>query len=192
MNKTLKLTSCLGLASLLALPLQSFAQDISYSFIQADYVHFDPDGFDSENGWDLNGNIALGESFYLLGNYGSVDLDIADFDTASIGLGWHTSLTDRTDFLIEGSYQRIDVDSNFGSVDENGFGVAIGIRSNLNDHLELGAKLGYNDFGDDIDGFTGRVNALFKINSTWGLDLAYETDEDIDVDIISLGVRANF
>ncbi len=188
MKKTKKLAATLGLATVLLTPLTALADDISYTYVEVDYIRIDPDSGGSENGWDINGNLSLGDSWYLTGSYGSVDLGGPDFERFSAGLGWHTSISERTDFLVEGSYERAEI----GIFDENGYSAAIGLRSNINEHLELGAKVGYIDFGDDADGFAASVNALFKINQTWGVNLAYETDEDIDVDILSVGVRARF
>lgn len=188
MNKTTGLTAFLGMATAVMAPITSWADGVSYSYIEVNTIRIDPDNGGSENGWDINGNLALGETWYLTGRYGNVDLGGPDFERFSAGLGWHTAISESTDFLIEGRYERAEI----GIFDENGYSAVIGLRSGVNEHFELGARVGYIDFGDDADGFTAGVNALFKINQTWGVNLAYETDEDIDVDVLSLGIRARF
>ena len=135
MNKTI-----LAAALLAATSFSAQASDLSYSFVEADYMQSNVDDQDFGDininptlvGWGLKGSFALGESFYAFGGYSSgkddlIAVDDVDFsaeldasvDRWNIGLGYHMPISSKTDFVAELGYVQYDYKFDF---DINDFG----------------------------------------------------------------------
>lgn len=190
----------LTLALLAALPVAANAAEISYDYVQVDYIHLDGD--DSADNGRLVGSATLGDShFYLTGSY-MPEGDIPhyehthdDFDMASFGVGYFWNLGDATTLHVQGSTQ------NDGWTGDNALRLDVGVRHAFGDNWEIGGGIGYLDhaYGYYGEQFLYNVNAQYKFNETWGLVLSAEfgdfTDEDYDVTfdkVYTFGVRASF
>lgn len=165
-------------ASLLALSVSAHAEDFSYSFVTVSYGQTDIDDIDVDgDAIGLTGSFEVGESFYVFGGYSTGDLgddfgNSVDVDQLAAGLGHHLSLSDAVDLVSEVSYQYIDISvPGFGSVDDNGFGLGVGLRFAASEAFELNGGISYVDFGDggDDTGFGGGV--LYNINDAFTVGL---------------------
>lgn len=165
--------------------------DIPYTYVEADALYFDFDGGEEEVGFGAQGSVALGNTFYLLGEYTNVEPNSVDLQSLTAGLGAHFPLAPQTDLILEGAYERAEAE--FGPFDRNldGASVAGGVRSALTSGFELTVKAGYADFEDGVDTVFGRASGLFKLTPTFGIDTLFEIDDDGDI-ILGAGVRASF
>ncbi|MGB5719239.1 MAG: hypothetical protein WBM34_00975, partial [Woeseiaceae bacterium] len=66
----------------------------------------------------------------------------------------------------------------FGSVDDNGYGVMVGVRGMVSERLELDGNLSYVDLGDGSDGTALGASALYALSDSFSLGLAAGFDED--------------
>ncbi len=166
------------------------ADDISYTYVEGDFLHIDADGLDSEQGIGLQGSLSLGDHFYLTADYAQADIDLAsldvDIESLDLGLGFHLGLGDLVHGLVEVAYASTEA----GNADEDGYSVNVGLRFAATENIELGAKLGYADLGDNIDGGFGRFNLLYKFGRIWGVNFLADLEDDVK--IYGVGLRASF
>lgn len=162
------------------------AEGISYTFIEADYLRIDPDDFGSTDAFRADGSVALGDSFYLLGEY-TTDFDSDLFD---LGVGYHFPIGGRVDWIVEGAYNHLEVEGT--SLDFDGYRIGTGFRANLSNLVELGGQVSWRDLDNGIDGdlfFEG--NALFKITQSFGFNVLAGVNDNGDLNY-GAGVRLSF
>ena len=190
MKKTL-----LALALLAGFAGSANASELSYNFIEADYVSIgDFGGGEDFDGFGLRGSVEFGENFYGLASYNStsaspfgVDIDI---DTYDFGLGFRHSINDKADFFVDASYSHISLDSFGGGADDNGYTVNVGFRGAFNEHFEGSIAANHRDLGDFDSDTSLALGAHIKFNETWGITANTEVGgEDTRY---SIGVRASF
>ncbi len=141
------------------------------------------------NGVRFRGSVGTWRNLYLFIDYSSTDIDVAalvtnaggqfpdedefDYTTVRSGMGLRIPLRPKTDIYAEVSYDSIDLD--FGSfagenfdTDDKTVGGAIGLRTMLNDDLELRVYGRYTGVGD-VDLSTGVFDddALFGAGFGW-------------------------
>ena len=190
----------LPLALLAALPLSAAATEISYDYVQVDYIHFEGD--ESADNGRLTGSATLGDThFYLTGTY-MPEGDMPHnnhtddgFDMSAFGVGYYWNLADATTLHVQGTTQHD------GWTGDNALRLDVGVRHAIGDNWEIGGGVAYLDHDYRYYGeqFLVNVNAQYKFNDTWGLVLSAEfgdyTDEDYDRTFdkaYTLGVRASF
>lgn len=178
--------SLIALALAAILPWSAQASELSYTFVQGDYVNVDGDA----DGFGGRGSLNFGSSdFYGFGGYNSVEVDNSSFeiDTFEVGIGYHYGLSDRAHLIAELAY----VNSDVGPFDIDAYRTSVGLRGLLTDQLEGIAKLNYTD-GNNVSGTTsGTFGLLFKFNKTWGLSGEVELAEH-NVQVYTAGIRASF
>ena len=160
----------LVLAALNAAP--AFADDISWTWVEAGYGYVDPDGLDGEDSFRLAGSLSLPLNFYAFAEWENADIDQldAEISSADLGLGWHIGLGDLVQGLAEVAY----VDREAGPFDDDGYAVNVGVRVAPGDTLEFGAKAGYRDLDANLDGGYGEAYLLWKF---WGpLGLKFDAE----------------
>ncbi|HEY0975385.1 MAG TPA: outer membrane beta-barrel protein [Solimonas sp.] len=182
----------IAVAALVALPLSAFAQGLSYNYVEAGYVTGDADGTDFD-GFRVKISGKIADSFYLFGSYGSLETDTSpalESDTITAGLGWRHALGANTDFTAEAAFVKADVElSGFGSDDDTGYGLGVGVRHLLSPQFELAGNVDYVDvFDDDNTSFTAA--ALYHFTPALSLGVSYTTDDDTDA--WTFGGRFNF
>jgi hypothetical protein len=120
------------------LPLVAAAQeDLSYSYLEGDYVSLDVDGIDEQgnviddiddgNGFGVRSSLALSSNFFVFADYSETNSDVTfnsgtgilpqdtDINRLNAGAGFHMPLLDRTDLVVRGAYTDIDLgDFDFG------------------------------------------------------------------------------
>ena len=126
----------LALASLMCLPaITMAAEDISYSYIEADYVIKDIDLFEDDDaldniledtddgdGFKLQGSLAFSDYVFGFGSYSNTEADFTfvddtgfiipqnqDIKEVNLGIGISLPMNDRTDFVATGRYIDIDL-----------------------------------------------------------------------------------
>jgi len=192
MKKTL-----LALALLAGFAGTANASELSYNFVEVNYVDagdFDSNGVFSFTGWNIAGSVALGDNFYLLGDYAQTSDDpfgpSVDIDTYNVGFGYRHNISEKADFYSDLSYSNADVSCfGCGSADGDGYRVRLGFRGALAEKFEGSIGIthqDYNDFGTDTSLSLG---GQFKLNDTWGFVANVEAGDNTRY---SIGVRASF
>ncbi|HEY0501897.1 MAG TPA: outer membrane beta-barrel protein [Lysobacter sp.] len=201
--------------ALAAAPLAAFAQSHSYTYIEGGYAQLNQELPDVEGvqvddieagGFYIGGSAALAESFHVFGAYRSGDDDIGvsvdgvelgsagiDMTQYAIGLGFHTALNARTDFVAEVSALSTEIDvegDGEGRQDGDDVRLAIGVRHLIGNPVEVWIKGNYTD-GDVYDG-AGSVSAgvQYRLTPVWGLVAEGEAGSEFSQ--VAVGVRASF
>lgn len=166
----------------LFLAVPAMAESPSYNFIQVGYQSVEIDlggGFDVDgDGYGLGGAFEIGDQMFGFASYGKTDFDFdVDLTQVQAGLGYRTGVSDNTDFFATAAYIEAEVSApGFGSADDSGYGVGIGIRSNVT------------DLGDGADGTAFGGGIWFNLADSFALGLGASTDDDVT----SYGVSARF
>ena len=156
-----------ALTLLAALPFAASAADgIKYNYVQGGYVATNTDAGDAD-GWGVRGSVAVHPNFHLFADYANQKIDntSVDFDQWRVGVGYNRSISDRTDFVGQLAYEKLDAGA---GIKAEGYSAEAGVRSMMTPNIEGYAMLGYQD-GDDFDGDAyGRLGAAVKFNQNWG------------------------
>jgi len=176
-----------ALLAILALGVAGTANaEFNYNFVQVSYGQVDFDDLDVDgDSLGLSGSFALTNEFHLFAGAEFADLDFGVDATAwAAGFGYNTAITPVVDVVAQLSFQSVDVDTPFGSADDTGFGLSVGLRYALTQMVELNAGINYVDLDDSGD-TTGRATAaLFNVTDKVTLGIAANFDDDAD----SIGV----
>ena len=173
----------LSVGLLLLSSTAAMAEGPSYSYIQAAYQEIDIDlgivDVDGD-GWAVAGSVAINESWYGFASYGSGELEsIVDVDQFAIGAGWHSPINERTDWFVSLAYIGAEVSApGFGSADDTGYGIGLGMRSMLTPKFELAGSINYSDLGDGSDTSFG-VGGWYTVTGNLALGLGADFGDDI-------------
>jgi hypothetical protein len=181
--KRIKTILALTLAALL--PLGAQASDLSYTWIEADYI----DSGHSTDGFGLRGSMKFGESgLYGLASYLDVGTEtvLGNFDGQAweLGLGYAHGLSGNTDLISELAY--VDAES------LDGYRASVGVRSGFTPRVEGLFKANYRDLdcgGCDGD-ITGTAGLQYKFTPAFGLVGEVEFGDGEETWLI--GARASF
>jgi hypothetical protein len=172
--------------ALVALPFAAFAaDDLKYSYVEADYLDLDH-GVD---GPALRGSIDLGKSgAYLTGSYAWLDGAGSGVNLRAheLGAGYHHGIGARTDLIGEVAYRKAEADG----TSAEGARASVGVRGALGKRGEAFVKGNYYDAADYHGDATGTVGGQFKVNNTWGVTAEVEAGNG-DTAWLA-GVRASF
>ena len=189
----------LALALLASAPFAANAAELHYSFVELGYSKTEfSDSGDSvkADGYAVKAQGGFGDAFYGAVGVHKESLHGDDIAPWELTGGYHHAPAEGTDLVTEISY--IGLNSRFGgtSYHNDGYRAAVGVRSAVGEHVELGAKLtwtGVENF-DDVVGVN--LNGLVKFNDMWGIYGQYHFKEynflDADADTWQVGVRASF
>ena len=160
-----------------------------FSFVDVEYDAgiFDIDG----DGFRIAGTYAIGESFFVSGEYEDYDFDFGvDGEVLEIGGGYHHTLNEDIDFVATFSYLDAEVSLGPASGDDDGLSLAGGVRGRLGDSIEVDAILKFVDMdaGDSETGIELRGRYYFsdEFAVTAGLDFGN------DFETLSIGIRGEF
>ena len=164
---------------------------------------------DDGDGYGIKGHFALGENFFLSGEYQANDYSPEQDDNEELerdlniyrgGLGFFFP---KSPIFIEGEYIGVDVGGNDDTnVDEdedlNGYGVHVGASTTFRERLTLKAKVGYVDI-DDVDGVEYLVGASFNIFPAVALFADYrgshlegDSDNELKLNDLRTGISFTF
>jgi predicted nucleotidyltransferase len=210
-------------AMLAAAPFVASAADngLSYTYVEGGYtqarIDHDEDellgDFDADGGY-LRGSFGISKSVYLFGSYArgedndtvSVDLGLDEdvqvkvddeLTTTEFGVGFHSALGERVDFIGELAYFRMEEDFKVSAEGEsetdswhvNGGRASVGVRGG-SEHVEGWVKVGYLDASDFSGNFVGGIGGQYKFNPTWSVVGEVEVFDDLSRYMV--GVRASF
>jgi hypothetical protein len=160
----------------------AIAQNFDYSFIQGSYVQLELDEFDGD-GFGLDGSLAVTDHFHVFGSYSTADFDFGiDVNQMSAGVGFNTPVSDAVDVIASVAYEWAEVEApGFGSVDEDGYGLGLGLRAMVNQAIEVDGGISYVDLGDDSDGETSfGAGFLYHFSDAFAVGLSGDWGDDID------------
>lgn len=130
-----------------ATPLTALAaENISYNFIEAEYVVLDVDMYEDDNAFDnviedvddgdgfrISASFAFTNNLFVFGNYSQTKADFTfindtaavvpadtDIKTLQLGLGYFAPINASTDFVVRAAYMDVDYDEfSFGQTDQD-------------------------------------------------------------------------
>ena len=151
------------------------------------------------SGFGVYGSYALNDSFFVIGDYTSISSDdsfdfgfgVDDIEATQInvGFGFHTPISDATDFVATLSYADAEVEFFDFTEDGNGYIMSAGVRAKPTQEIELQALLNYADIEDGSE--TGYLlGARYFTMPTLSLGLNYGSSDDFDS--FSFDVRFDF
>jgi opacity protein-like surface antigen len=181
--------ACFLLAAAAAASAQQ--SEFSYSYVSGAYSQADYDGFSGDaDALGLGISLEISPDFHLFGSYTSTDLGSnADASTLQAGVGYHTPISPVIDVVAEFFYVTTEFDLGPASIDDDGFGLGVGIRALATPRLEVDAGVSYvdTDSGNDT-----ALNAGFLYNATQNLAIGLGGSWDDDVSVWSLNGRVYF
>jgi hypothetical protein len=187
-----------GSVMLALAPLAATAEDMSYSYVDVNWVSLDADILGesvSADGFGLNGSIAFAENFFGFVDYRTVEGDEQgfnfDIDQISVGLGGRYGISESADLVGRIGYTQADASvEGLGSDDVDGYLLSVGARGQLTESFELEGYLNYTDLGDNGDDTSFAVDARYFFTKQFAVDAGIETGDDVDV--WNVGVRFAF
>ncbi len=155
-------------------------KDIHYNFLEIGYGYLDINDNINPDGFYLDGAFNLSDRFYIGGFIDGRASQGIDFNRYDISLGFHTSMTNKTDFYTNLRLGKIEYDN----LDGNTVGLYAGTRTAFNDRFELISKIGLTNI-DDIEFVNGanqiiyeaEVKGLFKFTPSQALTAGLESFE---------------
>lgn len=195
------------------------ADNISYSYLEAEYVFGDEADADTPGVQDMDidgvrfkGSAALTDNVFAWGSHAGLDLELpgageSSIDVQSLGVGVNYALLsgpNQLDAWGGVSYERIDP----AGSQADGYGLSAGLRWKALQRLELNGLASYRDYdefdgfltaaGQDVDGWVYGVGAVYSLTPQLGLLANWERWEldagssDPEADLWSLGARWSF
>jgi hypothetical protein len=184
--------------TLLLLAVPTFAADISYNFIEAEYQEIDIDsgflgGFDIDgDGYGIGGSFELNENWFIGASYSKADFDFGvDLDQVMLGAGYHVPISDNADFY--GMFSFVSAEASvdgFDSIDEDGYAATIGLRGMIGERFELNGSLAYVDFGNGGDSTAFGAGALYNFGDAFAAGFSVGIDDDVTT--YGIGFRVYF
>ena len=187
-----KLLTIVSIAALSVGINSAQAADFNYNYVEGSLQDIDINGIDSESA-TISGSFDITSNINLIGGYSAEQISTPagfsdiDADTLKLGLGYHAPVGDNTD--LTASFTAIRIDMDFVDSD-TGYGIGIGLRHQINDVIEIGARADYVDIYE-ADDTTLEINSRFAVSDSVSLGLTYSTSTE-EVDILSAGVRFDF
>jgi hypothetical protein len=169
----------------LFLAIPAMAESPSFNFVQVGYQEVDLDvggGFDVDgDGWNLGGSVEFAQNFFGYVSYSDVGFDFSiDLTQLQVGMGWVTDISQNTAVFARAAYVQAEVDvPGFGSEDESGYGLGVGIRSNVTPLIELYGEIAYSDLGNGADTTAFGGGIFFNITKMFALGAGASTDDDV-------------
>lgn len=207
------------------LPAAGFAAEgLSYTYAEIDYINLDVDqpgedtfpreDFDNGGGFKVDLSFALGENFFIYGNYSETEADFdytdntgarlpgdTDIIKFGVGVGVIFPMSNNTDFVLSGGYLDIDFDDfRLGATGDSsindlkddpsdGFSVDALVRAQLGERFEGSIGARYIDV-QSIDGFSVIANLMYEFTPNWGLNLSVDAGSDLAT--WAAGIRYSF
>ncbi|MEJ0099967.1 MAG: outer membrane beta-barrel protein [Pseudomonadota bacterium] len=135
----------------------TFSYDMVEAGIIGDTID-DPNGNDDLDGQGLSiaGSVSLTPNLYGFAGASSTDyeyrhIDDSDFTVGNfnIGLGFHVPLNRRIDLVTGVSLQRLRLHNDTDTLNEDGYGLDVGLRGMLGPRLQWTVGMHYVDYGRD-------------------------------------------
>jgi len=186
MNKNI-ITSVLLATSLLTANVALAETAPSWDLVQISYASLEIDEADELDftGFNLSGSKLINENVFVLASYTAlsdsyegVDLNV---DTYAIGVGYRYGLNNTTDIYGSVSFQGAELKASGNgesdSIDDTGYGLAVGIRSMVTDQVELSAAISYVSIDSESDTAFSAA-AFYNINDQFSVGAGFSTSSD--------------
>lgn len=168
-------------AGLMSLSAIAGAQGLDYNYIQGSYSQVEFDDIDVDgDGFGIGASFGISDRFAVFGSYSTADLDFdVEVNTFDVGLAFHAPISDSVDVVTSVSYVSVDVElQGFGSADDDGFGLGVGLRAMAAPALEINGGISYVDFGDGGDDTTFGAGFLYSFTDIFEVGLAGNWGDD--------------
>jgi len=113
--------------------------------------------------------------------------------SASLGIGYRYGATDSTDVFIIASYLYGEIETKEAngrsSVDDNGYGINLGVRSMLSKSFEGTITLGYVEIDNESETAIG-ISTYYYFTKVFAVGVSYSVADDVDQ--YGIGIRASF
>lgn len=175
------------------LPASASADSPSYDFFQIDFISGDIDNPDVDgDGFGIGGSVSIHENWFLFGSYGDLDFDGAvDLSVLDLGLGYRVPMSDTTDLALTAGFVSADLDTSFGSADDDGYALGALIRGMVNDQFELNGGISYVDLGgSNGDDTSFLLGGVYSLNENIAINGGIEIGDDVN--FYNLGFRFYF
>jgi len=159
----------------------SYAEGFDYSYLDLSYGNLEFDDIDVDgDGFGLAGSYAINPDIHVFAGYQGADLGFGvDVTSFSAGIGYNTELSPTVDAVARLSYEYAEVDgSGFGSADDNGFGLEVGLRFAASDLVEISAGIEHVDYGDGGDETGFNLGAFYSFTDAFDLGLSGSWSDD--------------
>ncbi|MCW8109445.1 porin family protein [Alteromonas ponticola] len=167
-----------------------------FSFVDVGFTKMNIDDTDfSPSGFTVGTSVVFTDMLFGVAKFTSTSDDIANNDVdltqATIGLGARYTLSNSTAAYAVLGYENAEIKvSGFSEeFDEDGYSLAVGLRSNLSEAFELDGTIGYMKLGDESD-TEFKVTANYYFMSTFAVNASYSMVDDIDS--FTVGARYSF
>lgn len=181
MKKLLLATTVLAASS------AALAAGPQYTYLQGQWQESELDGWNRDlDGFGFAGSIDLNNEFFAFAQYASVDHRDLEADRFAIGGAYKMPISPRTDLNFGAGIVSYDTDPEFDE-DDNGLLLTAGIRSMLNNELELGAGMNYEDALD--------ADLLFNVYGAWHFNKSVSAGLSLtegDIETTAIYVRMAF
>lgn len=175
-----------AIASLALAPAAVLAASPDYTYIEGAYVNIDIDGIDDGDGFGIGGSAEVGENIFIFANYATVGFSFGvDFDTITAGIGYKSAISDTTDVNVSIAYVNAQLDAGiFGSIDDDGYGLDVSLRSMVSSEFELKGGISYVDFGNGGDDTAFHVGGVYSFNDSFAVTGDISVGNDITTFLI--------
>lgn len=179
--------------AILAASSATFAAGPQYTYIQGQWQESELDGSSAElDGFGFAGSFDLNNEFFAFGQYSSVDDRGLEADRLALGAAYKMPVGTNTDLnfgagLVSYDFSYGDTPFYDGEEDDDGLLLTAGVRSMLNNQVELGAGLSYEDAFD--------IEMLFNVYGAYHFNKQVSAGVSLtsgDVDTTAFYVRMAF
>lgn len=194
------LTNAIAISTLSLLSLTNASADtFNYNYAQAGYSFINDS--DIDQGIKISGSYDVAYNINVLGSYfvsTSSDSKIADdvnLDAYTLGVGYHTDISDSTDLLAEIGLINTNTDVKIGSkktnIDNSGYTLSVGARHRLQNNLELQVRFDHRNTKKLTDN-TFTLGSRYYFKSNWSVGLDFNTGADDGSESITGNLRYQF
>ncbi|HEY5623505.1 MAG TPA: hypothetical protein VIV14_07065 [Gammaproteobacteria bacterium] len=165
--------------------------EFAYTGFDVSYVDVEAGNLDGD-GYRFAGDLSLTEHFFLLGSWEERDFGAGiDGSALELGGGFNHTVNPDLDIVVKGSYIDADVDGpGPGSLNDDGLGVAGGVRTRLGGSFQLAAMLRWVDMDRGGSDTGVELSGRYYFRERFAVGLKANLDDDVDS--ISIGFRADF
>jgi long-subunit fatty acid transport protein len=191
MNKSIALFTVLISSSLISAASQADA--LNYNFVELSYLSTDIDDLNVDgDGLGIAGSFSLSDNYHVFAGYSDQDFDFSiNLTTMNVGLGYSRAISKSVDLVASIAYVSAEVDVPFfPSVDDDGYGLGLGVRAMANQQTELFGGLEYVNLSDGGSDTALTAGAGYYFTSNFRLSAQFSTSDDSTS--YGLGVRYFF
>ena len=188
----MRLTKSIAVLTSILAPSIGAAQ-FSYTAVELSFVDVEIDAPSVDgDGFEIAGSFEINDSFFALGAYQDQDFDFGiDGNSLQLGVGYHTELGDDLDFVGTASWVSAEVEAGGLSFDDDGLGIAGGIRAAVADGFQVDAMLNWVDLDDSGSDTWIALTGRYYFNEQIAGFVRLGVGQD-DADTLQLGARFEF